>query len=418
MSNTNWYKADNVAKVFLATHNKRDTRSMRVSVALTEEVNKEVLQKALDKTIKECPQFQIRIRRGIFWHYMEQTEVKPKVVEENDRPCPILYGENYRGILHYKVSYYGKRINLDMFHAISDGTGAMEFLDILVLNYLKLIHSDDMEGISFGTGSCLEQREQNSFSQFYEKGSTTGSIPKAKKSYQIGEAKLPYEQLQFIEIHLPASQMLTLAKKCNVSLGSFIGSQLMMAIYKNMPARQHNKPITISMPVNLRNFYPSETSRNFFNSIRVSYVFKGNETLEELCQIFDGQLKENIQPEKIRQTMNNFQQIERNIVARVAPLFIKQPVVKFFSKRENRNVTAVLSNMGKRVVPENMQKYVAGYSAFCSTDSVFIVVNSYGDDLVLGVSSAFARTGYLREFLKALNSEGVQATVYATEVVR
>lgn len=418
MSNTNWYKADNVAKVFLATHNKRDTRSMRVSATLTEKVDSDILQKALNKTIKECPQFQIRIRRGLFWHYMERTEAMPKVVEENDRPCPILYGENYRGILHYKVSYYGNRINLDMFHAISDGTGAMEFLDILVLNYLKLIHSDEMEGISFGTGSCLEQRLQNSFSQFYEKGSTAGGIPKSKKSYQIGEAKLPYEQLQFMEIHLPASQMLELAKKCYVSLGSFIGSQLMLAIYKNMPARQRNKPITISMPVNLRNFYPSETARNFFNSILVSHVFSGEESIEELCQIFDKQLKDNIQPEKIRQTMNNYQQIERNIIARVAPLFIKQPVVKFFSKRENKNVTAVLSNMGKRVIPDNMQKYVAGYSAFCSTESVFIVVNSYQDDLVLGVSSAFAKTGYLREFLKALNSEGVEATVYATEVVK
>ena len=50
--------------------------------------------------------------------------------------------------------------------------------------------------------------------------------------------------------------MLQLAKECKVSLGSYIGSSLMLAIYKNMPARQHNKPITISMPVNLRNFYP------------------------------------------------------------------------------------------------------------------------------------------------------------------
>lgn len=418
MSNTNWYKVDNVAKVFLATHNKRDTRSMRVSTTLTEQVNGDSLQKALDKTIKECPQFQIRIRRGIFWHYMEKTDAKPVVVEENDRPCPILYGENYRGVLHYKVSYFGRRINLDMFHAIGDGTGALDFLDVLVLNYLKITHPLDMEGINFGAGSCLEQREQDSFSQFCEKGSTTGSIPKSKKSYQIGEAKLPYEQLQFMEIHLPASKMLQLAKGCKVSLGSYIGSSLMLAIYKNMPARQHNKPITISMPVNLRNFYPSETSRNFFNSILVSHVFKGDETIEELSQLFDRQLKENIQPEKIRQTMNNFQQIERNVIARVAPLFIKQPVVKYFSKRENRNVTAVLSNLGRRVIPENMMQYVEGYSAFCSTDSVFVVVNSYGDDLVLGISSAFAKTGYLREFLKTLNNEGVEATVYATEVVR
>lgn len=278
LSNINWYKLDNVAKVFLATHNKRDTRSLRVSATLDEKIDPETLQKALDKTVKACPQFQVRIRRGLFWHYMEDTDHKPVVSIENDRPCPVLYGENYRGVLHYKVTCYENRINLDLFHAISDGTGALEFLDVLVLNYLKLTHPGDMEGVSIGTGSSLDQRKQNSFSQFYDKGSTVGGIPKSQKSYQVGDNKLPYSQLQFLEIHLSAPELLKRAKACSVSLGSYLGGQLMMAIYKTMPTRQKNKPITISMPVNLRNFYPSETARNFFNSVKVSHVFTGDDS--------------------------------------------------------------------------------------------------------------------------------------------
>jgi len=413
-----WYAVDNVAKVFLATHNKRDTRSLRVSATLTEAVDAEVLQKALNKTVRECPQFQIRIRRGIFWHYMEDTDAKPVVVEEDERPCPILYGEHYRGVLHYKVSYYGKRINLDMFHAISDGTGALEFLDILVLNYLKMVHPKEMNGVNIGKGSSLEQRSQNSFSQFYDKGSSIGSLPQNEKSYQVGDAKLPYFQLQFMEIHLPAAKVLAKAKACSVSLSSYLGSQLMLAIYKTMPVKQRKKPVTISMPVNLRNYYPSETARNFFNSVLVSHVFDGNETVEELSKLFDKKLKESLEPDKIRQNMNNFQQIEHNPVVRIAPLFIKQPVVSFFSKRENRNVTAVLSNLGQRKMPEQIMQYVERYGAFCSTDSVFIVVNSFKDDLVLGVSSAFAKTGYLHELIKSLKNEDISATVYASEVVK
>ena len=104
MNTENWYKVDNVAKVFLATHNERDTRSLRVSCTLTEPIDPELLQKALDATIKRRPQFQVRIRRGLFWHYLETTDVKPVVLREHERPCPILYGKNYTGILHYSVT--------------------------------------------------------------------------------------------------------------------------------------------------------------------------------------------------------------------------------------------------------------------------------------------------------------------------
>ena len=98
MSRDNWYKVDNVAKVFLATASKRDTRTLRVSATLWEEIDPELLQ------------FQVRIRRGIFWHYMEDTDIQPVVTEEHGRVCPILYVPG-RAMLHYKVTYYGNRIN-------------------------------------------------------------------------------------------------------------------------------------------------------------------------------------------------------------------------------------------------------------------------------------------------------------------
>lgn len=401
----------------MATHNMRDTRSLRVSATLNEEIEPEILQKALDKAVRRCPQFQVRIRRGLFWHYMEDTDAKPVVVKETGRPCPVLYGEHYRGVLHYKVSYFGNRINLDMFHAISDGTGALEYLDTIVLNYLKLKYPEQMEGQTVGKGSSLEERRQDSYSQFFDKGSTFDNIPESADSYQIGDRKLPYYQLQFFEIRLEAAPILAKAKAGGVSLTSYVGSELMMAIYKTMPTRQHKKPITISLPVNLRNYYPSDTSRNFFNSVQVSHVFEGNETVESLSKEFDKKLKDSLNPELVKQNMNNYQQIERNPIARVAPLFIKQPVVRFFSKRESKSVTAVLSNLGVRKPAAPIVEHVQSYSAYCSTEAVFITVHSYGDELVLGVASAFARTGYLRELVGSMNENG-NGTVCATTVVR
>ena len=59
MGSNNWYKIDNVAKVFLATVGKRDTRAFRVSCTLTEDIDPELLQKAVLSAYQELVKLQL-----------------------------------------------------------------------------------------------------------------------------------------------------------------------------------------------------------------------------------------------------------------------------------------------------------------------------------------------------------------------
>lgn len=416
MNTENWYKVDNVAKVFLATHNERDTRSLRVSCTLTEPIKPELLQKALDATIKRRPQFQVRIRRGLFWHYLETTDVKPVVSKEHDRPCPVLYGQDYTGTLHYSVTYFHNRINVELFHALSDGTGALEFLNILVQNYLRLIHPDEMQDVSIGLGASADDLSQDSFKKFYSKnGKSTGHV---EKSYHIHGLKLPYNQLQFFEVSMPSAELLKLSKQYQISLSSLIGAKLMMAIYEDMPALKRKQPISISMPVNLRNYYPSETARNFFNNVSISHIFTGDETLESLAKEYDAKLKNILQPEQIRRQMDHYQFLEHLFFIRMVPLFIKQPVVRFFSRKEGKRVSAVISNLGVMKLPSPMQQYVKKYTAFCSHNELFMTICSYQDEMVFGITSGYRNTGVLKNFVRSFSKEGIPVTLQATEVVK
>lgn len=416
-----WYRLDNVAKVFLANHNKRDTRVMRISCTLNEEINPEYLQQALDTTMHFLPEFQVRIRRGFFWHYMEETDVRAIVSEDKDRACPILYGNNYRGILHFRVTYYGNRINIDMFHALSDGTGALRFIKLLTLNYLKIAHPGKLDDVSLDGGASDDDRLRNSYAQFYE--DTDGAIPKSilnkkKKAYHIMSKKLPYDQLQFFEIHFETDKLLKRAKEMGVTLTSYLGAELMIAINKDRPFSSKRKPITITLPVNLRNYYPSETMRNFFNNVDVSHEFDGTETVESLSKMFDEKLRASVTPEMIRKQMNRYESMERLFFTRMVPLAIKQPVVKFFSKKESKTVTAVLSNLGPQKVPEAMSEYIQSFSDYCSTERLFITTTSFGNDMVMGIASAYSGTGVIRKLIGALREEGSEVTVYASEVIR
>lgn len=418
--NDNWYQLDNVAKVFLANHDNRNTQSLRVSFTLDEPVKPELLQQALLDTLNSIPQIHVRIRKGFFWHYIEAASKKPKVVPEEGRPCPMLYGGVNGSFLHYRVSYFERRINVELFHAIMDGTGAFHFLETLVLNYLKLMYPGEFEDISLTDNSSSGDRSRNSYDHFYD--NSNGPIPKTilnKKpnAFHIMSRKHPYDQLQFFEIHLDASKIRATSKELGVGLSAYLGAQLMLAIKEDMPFMQRKKPVTISMPVNLRNYYPSETLRNFFNNVDICHVFDGSETLESLAKEFDESLKKSLDPEHINNQMNRYQSIEKLFLTRMVPLFLKQPIVKAFAKQEKKRVTAVLSNLGVIKLPEKMASHITEVSDFCSTDSMFITVTTYGNDFVLGISSAYSDTSVIRRFVKSLQTDDTPIKAYVSEII-
>ena len=134
-----WRSLDNAAKLFSAASSPKDTRVFRFYCELKEEVKEEILQEALNQTIQKYPVFLSVMRKGLFWHYLEKSELRPVVREEYKEPCSSLYVRDKKTLL-FEVTYYEKRINFEVFHALTDGTGAMHFLQELVQNYLILAH--------------------------------------------------------------------------------------------------------------------------------------------------------------------------------------------------------------------------------------------------------------------------------------
>ena len=121
---------------------------------------------------------------------------------------------------------------------------------------------------------------------------------------------------------------------------------------------EDDTPVTISMPVNLRNYYPSMTSRNFFNSVLVSHVFKGGEDVESLSAEYQNKLKAELTPEAVEKRMLNYEKMESLFFIRMVPLLIKNPVINMVNKRVDKEVTLVLSNLGKMSVPAEVKSLV------------------------------------------------------------
>ena len=80
-------------------------------------------------------------------------------------------------------------------------------------------------------------------------------------------------------------------------------------------------------------------------------------------------------------------------------------------RREREKLYAVSEK-----APEELQSYIHSFAAFSSCKTLFTVVCSYGDDLVLGTASALRSTAILQRFYRELTKAGLDVTLYATEV--
>lgn len=409
-----WYKLDNVAKLFVATNSRRDPRVMRLSCTLTEPVDGALLDAALRRAAPEFPGFQVTLHQGLFWYYLEKTDKLPHAAPEHRPPCAEIYGPSRKNGLLYQVSWYGCRINLDVFHVLADGTGALGFLQTIVCCYLKQRYPDALSAAVPEYDASATEREQDSFRKFYGRHSAPGG--RRVNAYHLHGLKLPYDQTQFFEIHVPTGQLIAAAKGWGVSVTGYLGTQLMLSVRAEMPALERGRPVVVSLPVNLRQYYPSATARNFFNTIKVGHVFCEAESDRDVAKDFDAKLKAQLTPENIQKQMDSFEKFERIAAVKPVPLALKNAVVRFFNLLEKKKETVTLSNMGRVTAPEALAPYIRHYAAYCSTAGLFITVCSYGDTLVLGVSNAYRDAEVLKNLVRRLSAAGVGVTLYATEV--
>jgi hypothetical protein len=170
----NWTRLDNASRLFPSTYSDRDTKVFRLACELNETVCPEMLQEALDITIESFPIYKSVLRRGIFWYYFESSSIRPLVQAEMNPVCAPIYS-GHKGNLLFRVSYFNARISLEVFHALSDGTGALWFLQSLVYNYLVLMHIEDCaETIPPLTRASISEQMDDSFDKHFAGGTRLG----------------------------------------------------------------------------------------------------------------------------------------------------------------------------------------------------------------------------------------------------
>ena len=383
-----WRRLDNTAKLFAAVSGEDLSSVFRISAVLKEKVDPELLQRALVRTLPEFENFRVKLRKGFFWYYFETNNRNPGVEEEQSAPCRFI--DPHRGArFPFRVSYYGCRINFEVFHRLRAGLGALRFASRLTEHYLELVKKLPV---------MVQEREfsplrEDDYLRHYRK------LPhrhyNSRPAIAIQGEFLPFDQMAVLQGTIEVSALKTECRKVGVSITKYLAAVLLWAIIQTeTDGKTLKRPVALNLPVNLRSFFESETLANFFAVVNISWAAgKAPEALEEVIASVSRQMDEQI------------------VNVRAIPLFVKHLAMQLIFLHTSRAHTMTFSNIGPAQVREELKDSIEGFQLLVGASPkqrMKCGAVAYDGKLCLSFTSAMAENRLPEFFFHFLEEKGIR----------
>ena len=358
-----WMRLDNAAKIYPAAKRRNWNNFFRISATLTEPIDTGVLASALDVTARRFPSIAVRLRRGVFWYYLEEIPKTPSIQPE--KSCPLAHAPFHEvRQCAFRVLVYKNRVAVEFFHALTDGTGALVFVKTLLAEYLSEKYGLSVPAEKGVLGRLEEpspEELEDSFARYA--GDVTASRAESTAYHLTGTPERDgYKNL--VTMMIPAEKLRACAKEHGVSVTELLCAAMMQAIgelqAEKVPNVRHRKPVKVLIPVNLRNLFPSRSLRNFASYITPEIDPRmGDCSFSELCSLVHHKMGLENNRRTMRAKFAANVASERSPILRVMPLFIKNIAMKaVFDAVGECKSCLCLSNLGRVELPEVMVPYV------------------------------------------------------------
>ncbi len=414
-----WMRLDNAAKIYPAARRQNWSNVFRLSATLTETVDVAVLQSALDVTVRRFPSIAARLRRGVFWYYIQQLPQVPRVQRENSFPLARMSKEETRKCA-FRVIVYERRIAVEMFHSLTDGNGGLVFLKTLLAEYIQQkygVHVPAERGV---LGRLEEPSPEELEDSFQKYAASRSASRRSSTAWRLTGTPEPDGFRHVVCFQVPVDQVMEKAHDLNVSATTFLCAALMMAIQnmqqKKQPIVRFRKPIKVLIPVNLRKLFPSRTLRNFvlFTTPQIDPRL-GTFSFREICDVVQHGMGLEVNAKYMSTMIAANISGERMLAARIMPLFVKNAVMKLvYDAVGERKSCLSLSNLGLVQVPQVMEQYVERFDFILgvqATSPCNCAVLSYKDVMYINFIRNIREPELEYHFHCVLRDMGITATV-------
>ena len=411
-----WRRLDNSAKIFPLSTGRRYSSVFRASVVLKEDIQPSILEEALNETLDKYQSFKVRLKKGFFWHYLENNNKRPIVEQEKDYPCKYIDPKLNRGYL-FKVTYFKNKINIDIFHALTDGNSGLVFFREIVYTYLEKCNSKELEKEN-RIIKKIEYNTEDSYLKNYDKKSKSNIS--GKQAYKIKGRKIKLGAISAIHQIINLEQLKSEAQKYNATITQYLTAVLIYTIYnENYLKNKGKKPIKICIPVNLKKYFPSKTMSNFFSYITIQSNIKENK-FEEMLELVKKEFEEQLTEKEIIKTMSNNVKLGNNFFIKIIPLLLKIIIVRIAYLQIRRYSTITFSNLGRIGIIGDYKSYIDYFLMLIAPDPFERIKCSsctFENNMVFTFTSVLNDNKIEKGFYEFLKGRGIDVKIESNGVL-
>ena len=416
-------RLDNAALIFPAIRRSEWVNVFRVAATLQGDVDPAALQQAVDDLKPRFPSVYVRLGSGLFWYFLEEIEVPPRVRQDYAWPLTHMGARELRSCC-FRVLYYRKRIAVEFFHALTDGSGGMIFLKTLTAQYLRIKYGAEIpaeDGVLDIDEPPRDGEMEDSFQRYSGRHSMSRS---ESNSWRLSGTREPGGRLNLTIGVADTGRLLTVAHEFGGTVTAFVSAVMAESILsmqnEKVPPRRR-KPVKITIPVNLRRIFPSETLRNFALTVNPGIDPKlGEYTLEELCREFGHQLALECAPQRMAGRIAANVNPQKFPALRLAPLFIKNMAMRmvYDTVGETKGCLNV-SNLGAVSVPEIMRRYILRLEFIIGVQYTYpnnCSIASFGSETCISMIRNIEEPELERRFFSRLVELGVPVAIETNDL--
>ena len=351
---------DNSAILYLALIRKDHTNIFRFTLTMTQEVDPDMLQTAVDRVYHRFPMIFAGFRPGFFKYIQVQAEVPPQVMP--DPGCLITMTPKEIAECAYRVYYRENLIIVEGFHALSDGYGIAASFSTLAAEYLSLRY-----GLQIPTGypvlDCTEMPSEAELEDSYLKYADARPLHMPSRySYQLPGREASHDVIHEAPSWIPLGDVLKASKQHGISLTALLSAVMAASVMEvqQLAGGKMQRPVRIMVPIDLRRIFPSKTLRNFIlYALPTMEPEEAGLSIRELALKFSGQIKDHLRKENLAGIISYNVKTQNSPLYKILPSKVKCGLMRLayrFFGESNSSIT--FTNLGNIALPEAMLPYV------------------------------------------------------------
>ena len=414
-----WRRLDNSAKIFPISAGKKYSTVFRLSALLKEKIKPEILKVAVNKALEQYEYFRVKLKNGFFWNYLEYNPKEIMIEEEKEYPCKYIEPKENNSYL-FKVTYFDKKINIDIFHSLTDGNSGVMFFREIIYNYIELTHKEEFQE-ELRIKRKFDLSTEDSYIKNYNKKAKGNNS--SRKAYKLGGRKIKLGAISAIHEIIDLDQLKQEAKKHEATITQYLTAVLIYAIYQaNYLKYKGKKPIKVCIPVNLKKYFPSNTISNFFSYITVEAEMKKNnlDTFHKILDFVKKDFTKRLTPEEIQKTMSGNVKLGTNPFIKLIPLVVKKPIVRLSYLEIRKYTTTTFSNIGRIGIIGKYQKYIEDFLMLIAPEPVEKIkcsACSFENHIVFTFTSILDDCAIEKEFYEFLKEKNINVKIESNGVL-